>query len=107
MSDQYRDCEHGQLARQCPHCENDALNARVAELEKQSRDYSDLLDVSQGVVRELRAALAKREAVTVPDELSRYDESGCKRNTQYRDGWNDCRLTMLASSQQAAKGEGT
>lgn len=34
----------------------------IAKLEKQSKDYSDLLDVSQGVVRDLRASNAKLTA---------------------------------------------
>ncbi len=82
-------------------CALEAQRNRIAELEKQSRDYSNLLDVSQKVVRELRAALAKREAVPegfvlVPVEptLEMLREGGLHMGCSSGDVWS----AMLAAA---------
>lgn len=53
-----------------------------------------------GIAAALRAR-QPAQAVAVPDELGRYDEYGCKRNPDYRDGWNDCRHALIAASKAA------
>jgi hypothetical protein len=37
-------CEHGQLRRQCPHCENIESDKRIAELETENQRYREALE---------------------------------------------------------------
>jgi len=53
VSKLYRDCKHGQLARQCPHCENETmeseietLRAQVAALEARLREAGEQVPVA-------------------------------------------------------------
>lgn len=85
MSKLYRDCKHGQLARQCPHCENEtmeseieALRAQVAALEARLREAGEQKPVAYEISHDSPADIPhyKGADVFTADKIAAYESHG-------------------------------
>ena len=75
----------------------------IEELKSSEQNDSGMFEISEDTICALMSMLADNPSLLVPEEMTpkQASRSYCGEVRGYRDGWNDCRATMLHGSEPA------